>query len=48
MAGRLPIFKTVLVGEGGVGKTSITLRYTENRFDAEMKMTIGVNFASKK
>jgi len=48
MAGRLPIYKTVLVGEGGVGKTSITLRYTENRFDEEMKMTIGVNFASKK
>ena len=48
MAGRLPIFKTVLIGEGGVGKTSITLRYTENRFDEEMKMTIGVNFASKK
>ncbi|MGD9396254.1 MAG: Rab family GTPase [Candidatus Thorarchaeota archaeon] len=48
MAGRLPIYKTVLVGEGGVGKTSITIRYTENRFDEEMKMTIGVNFASKK
>jgi small GTP-binding protein len=48
LAGRLPIYKTVLVGEGGVGKTSITVRYTENRFDEEMKMTIGVNFASKK
>ncbi|NHI90281.1 MAG: GTP-binding protein [Candidatus Thorarchaeota archaeon] len=48
MAGRLPIYKTVLVGEGGVGKTSITLRYTEDRFDDAMKMTIGVNFASKK
>lgn len=48
MAGRLPIYKTVLVGEGGVGKTSITLRYTEDQFDDEMKMTIGVNFASKK
>ncbi|MGY5874683.1 MAG: Rab family GTPase [Candidatus Thorarchaeota archaeon] len=48
MAMRFPIFKTVLVGEGGVGKTSITLRYTENRFEDDMKMTIGVNFASKK
>ena len=47
MAMRTPIFKTVLVGEGGVGKTSITLRYTENRFDENMKMTIGVNFGSK-
>ena len=48
MSGRLPIYKTVLIGEGGVGKTSITLRYTEDRFDEDMKMTIGVNFASKK
>ncbi|MFX1368965.1 MAG: Rab family GTPase, partial [Promethearchaeota archaeon] len=47
MAMRSPIFKTVLIGEGGVGKTSITVRYTENRFDENMKMTIGVNFASK-
>jgi small GTP-binding protein len=45
---RTPIFKTVLIGEGGVGKTSLTLRYTEDRFDEEMKITIGANFASKK
>jgi small GTP-binding protein len=48
MAMKVPIYKTVLVGEGGVGKTSLTIRYTENRFDEAMKMTIGVNFASKK
>jgi small GTP-binding protein len=47
MSTRSPIFKTVLVGEGGVGKTSITLRYTEDLFDDQMRMTIGVNFASK-
>lgn len=45
---RAPIFKTVLIGEGGVGKTSITLRYTENRFDEKMMLTIGANFASKR
>lgn len=45
---RSPVFKTVLVGEGGVGKTSLAIRYTENRFDQQMKMTIGVNFATKK
>ncbi len=45
---RSPIFKTVLIGEGGVGKTSLTLRYTEDRFDDDMKITIGANFASKK
>ncbi len=47
-APRRPVFKTVLIGEGGVGKTSITLRYTENRFDEDMKITIGVNLATKK
>jgi small GTP-binding protein len=45
---RAPIYKTVLIGEGGVGKTSITLRYTENRFDENMMLTIGANFATKK
>lgn len=43
-----PVFKTVLIGEGGVGKTSLAVRYTEDRFDQQMKMTIGVNFATKK
>ncbi|MFW9768332.1 MAG: Rab family GTPase [Candidatus Thorarchaeota archaeon] len=42
-----PVFKTVLIGEGGVGKTSLAVRYTEDRFDQQMKMTIGVNFATK-
>jgi len=45
---RMPVFKTVLLGEGGVGKTSLAVRYTEDRFDQKMKMTIGVNFATKK
>jgi small GTP-binding protein len=45
---RNPIFKVALIGEGGVGKTSLAIRYTEDRFDQQMKMTIGVNFATKK
>ncbi|MFW9794667.1 MAG: GTP-binding protein, partial [Candidatus Thorarchaeota archaeon] len=48
MIERSPVFKTVLIGEGGVGKTSLAVRYTEDRFDQQMKMTIGVNFATKK
>ena len=48
MSVRMPVFKTVLIGEGGVGKTSLAVRYTEDRFDQKMKMTIGVNFATKK
>jgi small GTP-binding protein len=42
------VYKCVLIGEGGVGKTSLAVRYTENRFDERMKMTIGVNFATKR
>lgn len=45
---RAPVFKTAIIGEGGVGKTSITLRYTEDRFEENMKLTIGANFATKK
>ncbi len=41
------VFKVVLIGEGGVGKTSIVIKYTEDRFDENMRMTIGVNFATK-
>ena len=48
MSTRSPVYKTVLIGEGGVGKTSLAVRYTEDRFDQQMKMTIGVNFATKK
>lgn len=42
------VYKVTLIGEGGVGKTSISVRYTEDRFDQQMKITIGVNFASKR
>ena len=37
----------IFQSEGGVGKTSLAVRYTEDRFDQQMKMTIGVNFATK-
>lgn len=41
------ILKIVLVGEGGVGKTSLLKRYTWNTFDESMKLTVGVDFAAK-
>ncbi len=41
-------FKIVLIGDGGAGKTSICLRYTEGRFEQDLKMTIGVNLVTKR
>lgn len=42
------IFKVVLVGDSGVGKTNILLRYTKNEFSFDSKATVGVEFGSKK
>ncbi|XP_064620813.1 uncharacterized protein LOC135483732 [Lineus longissimus] len=41
------ILKLVLTGDSGVGKSNILLRYTDNRFVAGSKPTIGVEFANK-
>ncbi len=40
-------FRVVLLGEAGVGKTSLLRRFTENTFDEHYKKTIGTTFASK-
>ena len=39
MSMRVPIYKTILIGEGGVGKTNLTVRYTENRFEVDVTTT---------
>lgn len=41
-------FKLLLLGELAVGKTSIILRYIEERFAADLQPTIGANFLVKK
>lgn len=41
------IYKICVVGDGGVGKTSMVLRYTENSFKENYIMTIGSNFSTK-
>ncbi|MBS7248959.1 MAG: GTP-binding protein [Candidatus Jordarchaeales archaeon] len=41
------LFKVVIVGDGGVGKTSITRRFSEGVFSESYKMTVGVDFAVK-
>ena len=39
------LFKMILTGSGGAGKTSLLRRYTTNSFTGSTKMTIGVDFA---
>jgi small GTP-binding protein len=41
------LFKIVLVGDSGVGKTNLLLRFAKNDFNLESKSTIGVEFATK-
>ncbi len=40
-------FRVVLLGEAGVGKTSLVRRYTESVFEESYKQTIGTTFANK-
>ncbi|GBN24346.1 Ras-related protein Rab-32B [Araneus ventricosus] len=41
------MFKLLVVGDYGVGKTAIIRRYTEGTFTQNYKITIGVDFAIK-
>ena len=40
-------FKVSLLGEAGVGKTSLILRYVKNFYKEDLKSTIGTNFMTK-
>jgi GTPase SAR1 family protein len=41
------IFKILLVGDAGVGKSSILLQFTDGQFDENLQSTIGVDFKVK-
>jgi len=43
----LTTLKILIIGESGVGKSSLLLRFTDDRFDVEMPATIGVDFKVK-
>ena len=45
--GKKYIFKIVLLGDPGVGKSSLIMRFMHNRFQASYLMTIGVDILSK-
>lgn len=42
------LFKVVMIGDSGVGKSNLLLRYTKSDFNMVSKTTIGVEFATKK
>jgi GTPase SAR1 family protein len=37
-----------MIGDSGVGKSNLLMRYTQGDFNIESKTTIGVEFATKK
>ena len=39
-------FKVVLIGESGVGKTSILLRYESNEFNSQQFSTLGLSYVN--
>ena len=41
------IFKIILVGDAGVGKTSLMMRFVDKRFVHDITATIGVDFSLK-
>ena len=41
------VYKIVLVGDTGVGKTNLLTRFSKNEFNLESRATIGVEFATR-
>ncbi|XP_062454148.1 ras-related protein Rab-25 [Rhea pennata] len=41
------VFKVVLIGESGVGKTNLLSRFTRNEFNHDSRTTIGVEFSAR-
>ena len=42
------LFKIIIIGDAGVGKSNILTRYVKNEFDSSKQPTVGVEFSSKK
>lgn len=41
------LFKVVLIGDSGVGKTNLLSRFSRNEFSLDSRSTIGVEFATR-
>lgn len=47
MAGYNYLFKLIIIGDSGVGKSCLLLQFTDKRFKADHDLTIGVEFGAK-
>lgn len=47
MAGYNYLFKLIIIGDSGVGKSCLLLQFTDKRFRANHDLTIGVEFGAK-
>ena len=47
MASKPSLLKVVLLGDGGVGKSSLMNRFVSDKFDSQSFHTIGVEFLNK-
>ena len=41
------LFKVVMLGDSGVGKSNLLMRYTKGAFKPDSKTTIGIEFTTK-
>lgn len=41
------LFKLVMLGDSGVGKSNLLMRYTKNDFNVNSAITVGIEFATK-
>ena len=41
------LYKIVMIGDSGVGKSNLLTRFTKNEFSEDTKVTIGVEFATR-
>ncbi|KAF9162651.1 Ras- protein Rab-11A [Actinomortierella ambigua] len=41
------LYKVVLIGDSGVGKSNLLSRFTQNEFSLESRSTIGIEFATR-